>query len=934
MALKPPPPASSSSSSSPLRHYRHRRYHLPILLLLISCSVVSVTPQAAAAAASADEQDDAAVVALGLVPWPYNVTYPVIFAHHDDDDRDDDSAAAAPTATRSITLTPSSRILFSGPGLAGAAGVLAEELLAVHGLKLVTAPAGGSQPPPQPGDVLLRLTPARSPPPPPAPPAPPPVPVPPAPVCTQRPATKLNNTLYADPNGPRTAADADACCEMCGRTAGCESWSFQIDAQFPLTLRSCKWAHLTYCCWMHSKAGNANPVHDPSFTSGVLPAAPKMPATLPPVTTPGWPSTSYTLGADARSRIIEINATTEDGVLAGTSTLLQASNNKGLDGGDGAVASVTVPAIHIVDRPFRSWRGIQLDLHGTPYHSIPMLKKFVVLARYYKVNIITFNIGPSLWLSPAMESSSLMNASWKAGKNSAKGCYQSRCMFYSAADITELVTFAAKRGVRFVPSTGCMPGVSEMVKTLNGSMLPPNVGYRFHDWMDEVDHQGPSTYSGSQTGPDAARFWKFIGVAVERVYRLFAAGWPDGILPTWHVGAVEGEGGMSGLMLRRFYDAVQAAAVSVHGPRTPVVTVGSYNGIDAQDAAIKDITANLVTHWYTENYSRSSLKEYLQAGWQVVDISWVPLYIAGDHFSPDTVFSLFNIFRASARQQCDPPSNEQYWVPGREAQTIGAIMSTWTAKQPDEIGQVRMKLGAFAEHAWNYRPWPYPKSGGAGSWAAFEPRAAAADRVLDKLIGSLIRNYACDEATLQCKKMPTFANGTSFVNGTDWQSNCGAQHNKECCGKPCPGPAPGIVYGGRLFVTRGGPSTNMSLHGLSGLAAADALCASQAPPDSGLPATHYKALLADEPDSTACSGQPCRRATITPGRGDGALDWVIAPNAAYYLLDNTTMVTVSNSTRMLGVANHSKVGGGNQISPFGHGWITTANATCKSSVSQ
>jgi hypothetical protein len=37
---------------------------------------------------------------------------------------------------------------------------------------------------------------------------------------------------------------------------------------------------------------------------------------------------------------------------------------------------------------------------------------------------------------------------------------------------------------------------------------------------------------------------------------------------------------------------------------------------------------------------------------------------------------------------------------------------------------------------------------------------------------------------------------------------------------------------------------------------------------------------------------------------------------------------------MLGVANHSKVGGGNQISPFGHGWITTANATCKSSVSQ
>eukprot|EP01052_Picozoa_sp_SAG31_P037721 SAG31_NODE_4914_length_2868_cov_1.328040_2_plen_98_part_00 len=87
---------------------------------------------------------------------------------------------------------------------------------------------------------------------------------------------------------------------------------------------------------------------------------------------------------------------------------------------------------------------------------------------------------------------------------------------------------------------------------------------------------------------------------------------------------------------------------------------------------------------YTENFSQSSLKEYLEAGWQVVDISWVPLYIAGDHFTVKTVFELFNLFRASAHQQCDPPSNEQYWVPGRESQTIGAIMSTWTAKQPGE----------------------------------------------------------------------------------------------------------------------------------------------------------------------------------------------------------------------------------------------------------
>ena len=87
--------------------------------------------------------------------------------------------------------------------------------------------------------------------------------------------------------------------------------------------------------------------------------------------------------------------------------------------------------------------------------------------------------------------------------------------------------------------------------------------------------------------------------------RFFSqAGWPGGVLPTWHVGAVEGEGGMDGKMLRHFYDAVQAAAVSAHGahardPRVSVhgaLTVGMYNGINAKDAAIADVVHNLVAH--------------------------------------------------------------------------------------------------------------------------------------------------------------------------------------------------------------------------------------------------------------------------------------------------------------------------------------------------
>eukprot|EP01046_Picozoa_sp_COSAG06_P043209 COSAG06_NODE_5626_length_3352_cov_2.577928_5_plen_125_part_00 len=115
--------------------------------------------------------------------------------------------------------------------------------------------------------------------------------------------------------------------------------------------------------------------------------------------------------------------------------------------------------------------------------------------------------------------------------------------------------------------------------------------------------------------------------------------------------------------------------------------------------------------------------------------------------------------QASAQQHCDPPTNEQYWIPGREPQTIGAIMSTWTAKQPDELGLVREKAGAFAEHAWNYRPYPYPKTG-LGSWLEFEARDRRTDEQLDRVLGPLIRNYRCDETTLQCQPMPKFPNGS------------------------------------------------------------------------------------------------------------------------------------------------------------------------------
>ena len=134
-----------------------------------------------------------------------------------------------------------------------------------------------------------------------------------------------------------------------------------------------------------------------------------------------------------------------------------------------------------------------------------------------------------------------------------------------------------------------------------------------------------------------------------------------------------------------------------------------------------------------------------------------------------------------------------------------------------------------------------------------------------------------------------------------------------------------------------------------GIAGADAICANEAAA-KGLPnGLRFAALLVDE---AGCDGKPCRRTSVTPGLGDSAIDWVIAPMAAsllrgtnlsfrhfnlrcplylvlgllmtdrsiprsrYFRLDNVTLVALSNSSRMLGQNNATLKSARNQVGFF------------------
>ncbi len=90
--------------------------------------------------------------------------------------------------------------------------------------------------------------------------------VPPKPrTCSPHADVKLDNQLYVDGNGPRTAGNATECCAMCDQIPACKHWSYQVNAS--LSGAVCHWATLTHCCWLHTSA--TNPVKASGWTSDV-----------------------------------------------------------------------------------------------------------------------------------------------------------------------------------------------------------------------------------------------------------------------------------------------------------------------------------------------------------------------------------------------------------------------------------------------------------------------------------------------------------------------------------------------------------------------------------------------------------------------------------------------------------------------------------------
>jgi hexosaminidase len=129
---------------------------------------------------------------------------------------------------------------------------------------------------------------------------------------------------------------------------------------------------------------------------------------------------------------IVLSAATETGILRGLETLLQLADN-------GKIA-----AVNIKDQPRFSWRGLLLD-PARRFLPLPVLKRQIDIMAAAKLNVLHLHLTDDQgWRFESKHFPKLQQIGGADG-------------FYTQAELKQLVTYAAERGIRVVPEID-LPG--------------------------------------------------------------------------------------------------------------------------------------------------------------------------------------------------------------------------------------------------------------------------------------------------------------------------------------------------------------------------------------------------------------------------------------------------------------------------------------------
>jgi hexosaminidase len=195
----------------------------------------------------------------------------------------------------------------------------------------------------------------------------------------------------------------------------------------------------------------------------------------------------YELRVDRRG--VTMRANTEHGLFYALRTLEQLSSR--------SASGFASQAVTVVDRPEYRWRGIHLDV-ARHFFSVPVVERYIDLAARYKLNTFHWHLTDD----QAWRLRSRRYPALGAGSES-----------YSAADVREIVAYAARRYVTVVPEIDLPAHADAALRAYpnlacgNGTLCTTGAGLAFaRDVLSDAAALFPSPYvhtGGDEVPPPA-----------------------------------------------------------------------------------------------------------------------------------------------------------------------------------------------------------------------------------------------------------------------------------------------------------------------------------------------------------------------------------------------------------------------------------------------
>ena len=399
---------------------------------------------------------------------------------------------------------------------------------------------------------------------------------------------------------------------------------------------------------------------------------------------------------------VTVEARSSEGIYPGTVTVIQSIVD--------VAGTKKIPNMTVVDEPFRQFRCLMADIKNQ-WHSVADLKQMIRMCRFYKVKYFSLHTGEEQWIGALLKQTDGFPAQTRL-----------KHRLYTKAEMDDIIAFAREHGVFMLPHNESARGFSGMHEAVSKDFNPSD---SYANFIDEYDGQGAYTGDFNDT-----RYWNFINEMTRRGIDQFAAGYPSGVLPYYHIGPVQGEGGMSRADAATIVGYVQAKSAN-----TKTMFWNGING--AVNDSLSALKSKIVIAYY-QIWGGSDINGYLNNGWEVVNAAWSPLYIVGAGLArtQQQVHDDWNTYRTGhdgftgGGFDYDKINWTDFYNPATTNLVTGGMLATWEVPLSVHMDKLRLRLPAFVEHAWNHRTWPYA----AGDYADFSNRFGQTDAYLTRFL--------------------------------------------------------------------------------------------------------------------------------------------------------------------------------------------------------